>query len=148
MIKSDFLLHIISKDNMAFYKSEISDLYFILPFFPLYFFYVWHKTIIIFLYFLKYCLSPLLKQGQSIRKVLVWHVFSGRQGVPWAGMPSSVSLSWTLVTIQFLALLQFCKEQANIGISKTAYFCLQKGTKVCHLLYDQNLFLFIQVPCF
>ena len=62
--------------NLALYKSSISNPHLILPFLPLYFFYIWRKTIALFLWFLKNCPSPLLQQGQSISEVLVWQVCS------------------------------------------------------------------------
>lgn len=103
-------------------------------FFFLHFFYIWHKITVLFLWFLKHCSGPLLKQGWSISKVLVWQVCLGRQAGLWPRMPSFGSLSWTLVSIQFPSLLQCYKEEKNFRVPKTTDFCLQQGTKSRHKL--------------
>lgn len=96
-------------------KFNLSDPSWILPFFPLYFFHIWHKTTILFLWFLKCCTALCLRKGVLWSSficnigILVWQICSRRPPVHLANMFSSVSLPWTFVSARFLFLLQVCK---------------------------------------
>lgn len=128
-----FLLPTIS--NLTFLKVQpVIPIKFFLSFF-LYFIYIWHKTTVLFLWFLEYCSVTWLKQRQSISKVLVWQVCS-EGGTVYQGQDEFlvVSLSWTLASKQFLFIFQTYKEQNNIMFPENHLFCLQEGNKPCRKL--------------
>lgn len=112
-------------------KSNLSDTYLILPFLPLYLFYVWHKTIAPppFFWFLKYCVAPWLSKGSPSEKF--WSDKCVQEGRKFSD-PKCLPQSWTPVSIWFLTLIQFCEEQMNIRIPKSPHFYLQEVTKACH----------------
>ena len=134
--------------KLGFLQSSVSNQYLILPFFPLYFFYIWHKLTIFFLWFLKYCSGPLLKQGDSISKVLIWQVCWGRQAIHWDKTLSSASLCLCHEPLfQYDSYLYYnsVKNRRTSGFLKLLTFAFRKVPRLVINLYDQNIFLFIQI---
>lgn len=129
-------------------KFNLSDPCWILPFFPLYFFYTWHKTAVLFLWFLKCCRAPCLSKGVLLSLficnigILVWQIYLQRAAVHLAKLFSSVSLPWTFVSARFLFLLQFRKgtsgfqKRLPLAFRKVLILVIRRMLKISYYSYQ------------